>query len=256
MIALHRLIEALILPPASSLILILLGLFLIGLKKWLGRSLIILGVGLLYLTSTPAFVTPIIEDWISRYPMVDLASQDAQAIVVLGGGRRERAYEYGVDTVNRHAMERLRYAATLHRQTGLPILVTGGVVYEEDRESEAVLMTRFLEELGVMTRWQEDRSRTTLENAQYSVPILKQEGISRILLVTHGLHMPRSVWSFEEQGIEVIAAPTVFHTDGTRGVAKDYIPQSGTLYAFTQILHEWLGLAWYRLNHSPASPNT
>jgi len=252
MIYLHRLIETLIIPPASSLIFILLGLLLVGLKKWLGRSLIVLGLGSLYLASTPAFVTPITEYWITRYPMVDLETQDAQAIVVLGGGRRERAYEYGMDTVNRHAMERLRYAATLHRQTGLPILVTGGVVYEEDRESEAVLMTRFLEELGVMTRWQEDKSRTTFENAQYSVPILKAEGISRILLVTHGLHMPRSVWSFESQGIEVIAAPTVFHTYGARGGAKDYIPQSGTLYGFTQILHEWLGLAWYRLSKSLA----
>jgi len=247
MIYLHRLIETLIIPPASSLIFILLGLLLVGLKKWLGRSLIVLGLGSLYLASTPAFVTPITEYWMTRYPMVDLETQDAQAIVVLGGGRRERAYEYGMDTVNRHAMERLRYAATLHRQTGLPILVTGGVVYEEDRESEAVLMTRFLEELGVMTRWQEDKSRTTFENAQYSVPILEAEGISRILLVTHGLHMPRSVWSFERQGIEVIAAPTVFHTYGARGGAKDYIPQSGTLYGFTQVLHEWLGLAWYRL---------
>jgi len=252
MIYLHRLIEALFIPPASSLIFILLGLLLLRLKKWLGRGLILLGLGSLYLASTPVFVTPITEYWVSRYPMVDLDAQDAQAIVVLGGGRRERAYEYGVDTVDRHAMERLRYAAMLHRQTGLPILVTGGVVYEEDRESEAVLMTRFLEELGVMTRWQEHKSRTTFENAQYSVPILKAEGINRILLVTHGLHMPRSIWSFQNQGMDVIAAPTVFHTGGTRGGAKDYIPQSGTLYGFTQILHEWLGLAWYRLKKSLA----
>jgi uncharacterized SAM-binding protein YcdF (DUF218 family) len=103
-----------------------------------------------------------------------------------------------------------------------------------------------------MTRWQEDKSRTTIENAENSVPILKSEGINRILLVTHGLHMPRSVWSFESQAIEVVAAPTVFHTYGTRGGAKDYVPQSGTLYVFTQVLHEWLGLTWYRLRKSLA----
>lgn len=252
MIYLHRLIESLVIPPASSLILILLGLLLVRLKKWLGRGLIVLGLVSLYLASTPAFVSPVMEDWMSRYPMVDLETQDAQAIVVLGGGRRERAYEYGLDTVNRFAMERLRYAAHLHRQTGLPILVTGGVVYDEDRESEAVLMTRFLEELGVMTRWQEDQSRTTFENAQYSVPILKDEGVNRVLLVTHGLHMPRSVWSFQNQGMDVIAAPTVFHTYGAQGGAKAYIPQPGTLYGFTQILHEWLGLVWYHLSKSQA----
>jgi uncharacterized SAM-binding protein YcdF (DUF218 family) len=253
MIYLHRLIEYLIIPPSSSLVLIVLGLVLLLRWKWLGRGLVILGLASLYLASTPAFVTPIMESWISRYPMVDLKNQDAQAIVVLGGGRRERAYEYGVDTgdtVNRFAMERLRYAAHIHRQTGLPILVTGGVVYEDDRESEAVLMTRFLEELGVMTRWQEDQSRTSFENAQYSVPMLKEAGVNRVLLVTHGVHMPRSVWSFQNQGMEVIAAPTVFHTYGSRGGVKDYVPQAATLYGFTQILHEWLGLAWYRLSKS------
>jgi uncharacterized SAM-binding protein YcdF (DUF218 family) len=80
------------------------------------------------------------------------------------------------------------------------------------------------------------------------VPMLKQAGIKRVLLVTHGLHMPRSVWAFEKTGMDVIAAPTVFHTDDLRGGISKYIPQASTLDGFAQILHEWLGLAWYRLS--------
>jgi len=248
MIYLHRLIEALITPPSLSLLLILPGLFVLKSSKWWGRGLITIGIASLYLTSIPAFVNPITEHWISRYPMVDLQTQDAQAIVVLGGGRREHADEYGGETVNRYAMERLRYAAWLHRQTGLPILVTGGSVYGDEKNSEAELMRRFLLELGVAPRWQEDRSRTTYENALYSVPMLKASQISRVLLVTHGVHMPRSVWSFEKMGMGVIPAPTVFHAYGSRGGIREYIPQARTLDRFAQILHEWLGLAWYRLS--------
>jgi uncharacterized SAM-binding protein YcdF (DUF218 family) len=247
MIYLHRLIEALIIPPSSSLLLILLGLFVLRSRKWLGRGLISIGMASLYLASIPAVVNPITEYWISRYPMVDLQTEDAQAIVVLGGGRREHAEEYGGETINRYAMERLRYAALLHRQTGLPILVTGGSVYGDERTSEAELMRRFLLELGMTPRWQEDRSRTTYENALYSVPMLEEAGIRRVLLVTHGIHMPRSVWSFEKMGMDVIPAPTDFHTDDLRGGIRDFIPQASTLDGFAQILHEWLGLAWYRL---------
>jgi uncharacterized SAM-binding protein YcdF (DUF218 family) len=247
MIYLHRLIEALITPPSISLLLILLGLFVLKSRKWWGRGLISIGIASLYLASTPAFVNPITEYWVSRYPMVDLQTQDAQAIVVLGGGRREHADEYGGETINPYAMERLRYAALLHRQTGLPVLVTGGSVYGDERISEAELMSRFLGELGVTPRWQEDRSRTTYENALYSVPMLKASHINRVLLVTHGLHMPRSVWSFEKVGMDVIPAPTVFHSYGSRGGIRDFIPQATTLDGFVQILHEWLGLTWYRL---------
>ena len=54
------------------------------------------------------------------------------------------------------------------RQTGLPILATGGSVMG-NTVPEAVLMKEALElEYGVKVRWVEDRSRNTLENALYS----------------------------------------------------------------------------------------
>ncbi len=46
--------------------------------------------------------------------------------MVLGGGRYRDAPEYGNDTVGEYTLVRLRYAAKLHRETGFPLLVTGG----------------------------------------------------------------------------------------------------------------------------------
>lgn len=248
MIYLHRLLEVLITPPAISLIFILLGLFLLGRWKWTARGLITLGLLSLYLLSTPFFMDPISASWDYRYPMPDLEQQDAQAIVVLGGGRRA-AIEFGGETLNRYAMERVRYGARLHKETGLPILVTGGIV-SQGIESEAALMERFLEELGIQAQWLEEESRTTYENAVYSAPILEAAGIDRILLVTHGVHMPRSVWSFQQAGVAVIPAPTVFEHSESKNPYTDFLPQAGTLYGTTQLLHEWLGLAWYKLSKS------
>ena len=62
-------------------------------------------------------------------PPVTLAqARSAQAIVILGGGVRRNAPEYGGDTVGRLTLDRVRYGAFVARATGLPVLVTGGVV--------------------------------------------------------------------------------------------------------------------------------
>jgi hypothetical protein len=45
---------------------------------------------------------------------------------VLGGGRNRGAPEWGGESVNSFTLQRLRYAARLARESGLPLYVTGG----------------------------------------------------------------------------------------------------------------------------------
>ena len=253
MVYLHRLLEALLMPPAPNLLGLALGLLLLGRRPRLGRWLIGASALLLYLASIPALVHPVVNWADSRLPPIspaDLAG--VQAIVVPGAGRREHALEYGADgdTVSRIVMERLRYAAWLHRRTGLPVLVSGGRVFEKEPHSEAELMAGFLRELGVEARWQEGRSRTTWENAVFSTELLRADGIGRIALVTHGLHMPRALWAFRRQGLEVIPAPTVVRDAEPLGGVADFIPGADALEDLVDVLHEWLGLLWYRLRYA------
>jgi hypothetical protein len=57
----------------------------------------------------------------------DLATaKNPDAIVILGGGVRPEAIDCGGDTLRRLTPERVRHGAYLARQTGLPVLVTGG----------------------------------------------------------------------------------------------------------------------------------
>ncbi|MBK7593641.1 MAG: YdcF family protein, partial [Betaproteobacteria bacterium] len=70
--------------------------------------------------------------------------ESAQAIVIPGGGVRRNAPEYGGDTLGRLTLERVRYGARLAKQTGLPLLVTGGSV-TGNTVPEAVLMKEALE---------------------------------------------------------------------------------------------------------------
>ena len=71
------------------------------------------------------------------------AISQAQAIVIVAGGRHRNAPEYGGETVNPLTLERLRYGARLARASGLPILLSGGA--PSGGTAEALLMRDALE---------------------------------------------------------------------------------------------------------------
>lgn len=169
--------------------------------------------------------------------------------MVLGGGRDRNAPEYGKDTVSEGALVRLRYAARLHKRTDLPLLVTGGIVIEGEG-TEAELMREVMEEsFRIPVTWVEGESHNTWENALFSGNILKREGISRVLLVTHAWHQPRALVAFVQQGLEPIAAPTAFSSNPQPEPIRfaDWLPDAGSLNSTAKALHEYIGLNWYRV---------
>jgi uncharacterized SAM-binding protein YcdF (DUF218 family) len=170
----------------------------------------------------------------------------ADAIVVLGGGTYFHAPEYGGDTVGKETLERLRFAAKLQRETGKPILVTGGAPLG-NITSEAAQMKQVLEhEFNVPVQWAEVASDNTLENAQLSRKLLKQAGISRIYLVTHAWHMPRAVLSFQASGFQVIPAPTGYTTRYQNDLLA-FLPNATALRDSRIFMHELIGMFWYQL---------
>jgi uncharacterized SAM-binding protein YcdF (DUF218 family) len=180
-------------------------------------------------------------------PPLDLArAKDAQAIVILAGGRARGAIEWGGDTVSAFTLARVRYGAHLARITGLPVLLTGGLG-DDEREPEAELMRRVLErEFGITPRWMETASSTTAQNAEFSARELRAAGVSRVLLVTHSFHIPRAVAQFERAGLHVIPAPT-----GFQGLREfdwlHLVPSPDALRLSHVALREWLALARDRL---------
>ena len=247
-------VELLLTPPGLSIWLMLAGIWLLyrGRRSRLGLGLAGSGLALLYLFSTP-LVAQLLLSALQAAPAIppaELDEQGAQAIIVLGAGRREDASEYGIDTLNSLALERLRYAAFIARRTDLPVLVSGGLA-KDGHPPEAMLLMETLEaEFGVPIRWVESDSRTTYENARYSSQILQGAGIQRAFLVSHSWHMPRALWSFEKFGMEVIPAPTVLEERGDSGpIVKDFLPSARALQKTAYAFHEYLGNLWYRLRY-------
>lgn len=243
---LKKFVAAVLLPPGLFLLCIALGLLLMRRRPQLGRALAWSGVLLLWLMSTPAFVR-LIAAPLEAVPV--LQARDlvrAEAIVILGAGAHRRMPEYGDSAgPNRLALERLRYGARLARASGLPVLVSG----------EAEPMAQSLrEDFGIAPRWLEGDSLDTQDNAARTLAILRQEGIKRIVLVTHALHMRRSLAEFALGDIEVIPAPTGFVTRQERHEPEpafvDYLPGATAAFNGRYAAHEWIGLLAMRLRQA------
>ena len=239
-----------LLPPMSLVLLGLIGWVLQRRHRKSGVTLVALSVLLLLGLSTGAGSGLLIKPLEARYiPVSDAKSSGAQAIVVLGGGRDIRSPEdANRDRPSAASLMRLRHGARLHRQTGLPMLVSGGNP-DGQGESEAVVMARSLDEdFRVKARWIEDTSDNTAQNARHSAVMLKEGGVQRILLVTDAIHMNRAEQIFLRAGLEVVPAPTAFKKVGRITVAS-FIPSAGALADSHYALHEWIGLVWYRIRY-------
>ncbi|OFZ67089.1 MAG: hypothetical protein A2V79_00940 [Betaproteobacteria bacterium RBG_16_56_24] len=239
-------IAAFLLPPLSLLLALALGIFLLYRRSGFARPLLLAASGLLWIASTPYFAEGALHMLESQTAALDGSHQNADAIVILGSGTYFRAPEYaGQDTVNGHTLLRLRYGAKLQRETGKPILVTGGKPLG-NAISEAQQMRAALEQdFHVPVRWTEDASGNTLENARYTFQTLQKEGIRRIFLVTHAWHMPRAALSFRHAGFEVIEAPTAFTTRYQTDLLA-FLPRAESLHDSKIFIHEVIGLLWYR----------
>ena len=240
-----NLLSAFLLPPLNLLLIALAGFFIARWHPRLGRRLLALALALLWLCSTPLLADAGLRLLEAPFQAVDLRSQPADAIVVLGGGSDLNAPEYGADTVGEGTLARLRYAAKLQRASGKPILTSGGRPTSKGTAEATQMKVALEHDFNVPVRWTEDASGNTLQNARNSYQILHKEGIKRIYLVTHAWHMRRSVMAFQAAGFDVVPAATQF----THGAVDlfSFIPSAGGLYSSRIVMHELIGLWWYRL---------
>lgn len=141
-------------------------------------------------------------------------------------------------------LERVRAGAILHKRTGLPVLVTGGELRPGTPPIANAMARVLTDEFNTPTRWREDMSETTWDNARLSAAMLRADGIASVYVVTHAWHMRRSVSSFAHFGIAAIAAPTHF-TGPAAPEAAWFLPSVRGWMASSFALHEWIGIAWY-----------
>jgi len=244
-------LTALLLPPVPLLLLVLIGARLILPRRGLGWLLVLASVALLWLGSctgsarllSQVALRPPAALSADRLKALKAPSQPT-AIVVLGGGLEPFAPEYGVASLEYHSLERLRYGVWLSRETGLPLAFSGGVGWAQpDAMPEARVAAQIAaNEFGRPLKWVEDQSRDTHENAARSVALLRAAGIRRIVLVTHGWHMPRALRAFEAAAgadLRIEAAPMGL-ARATETPALTWMPTTRGMADVRNVLRELL----------------
>ena len=238
-------IKAIVLPPCGPLLVAATGLALLRTRPRTGRFLAAIGIAILFLLSLPVVAWLLVRSLYDG-PVFDASqARTSQAIVILGGGIR-RAPELGGDTMNRLTLERVRFGARVARQTGLPVLVSGGSTYGGTPEAR-IMREALRDEFGVEARWTEYASRTTAENAARSADILRASGISRVVLVTHSFDVPRAHAEFAAHGIEAIPAATNMPARRVDSVT-DFLPSMSALQESYYALYEILANVVRRVN--------
>ncbi|MCK6419625.1 MAG: YdcF family protein [Aquabacterium sp.] len=250
---------ALLLPPFPLLLLMVVGArLMVSRRHWRSGWVVMLSVLLLMWASCCIGVGHFLERALLHVPPPLTESQMAPlrrepqarqtAVVVLGGGRERVAPEYGESHLAPRSMQRLHYGLWLARKLNAPVMFSGGSGHAQvDGPAEADIAARIAaRDFGRPLRWAENLSRDTRGNAAASLGLLKTDGISTVVLVTHGWHMRRAQRAFQEaaqqhgMSIQVVSAPMGLAAAEVRPVLRWLPTQEG----FTQVqlvLRETLG---------------
>lgn len=171
------------------------------------------------------------------------------AVLVLGGGVRRLAPEFGTGSPTELTAERLAYGVWIARRTGWPLGFSGGIGWTATdlRQPEAVTVERVAaQDYQLPLRWAEGRSRDTRENAAHTLPLLAAAGVKQVVLVTHEAHMRRALRAFEAAaaplGIQLLPAPVGLREDGLSSLG-DWCPSVGGFARVRYVIYETL--AWW-----------
>jgi uncharacterized SAM-binding protein YcdF (DUF218 family) len=186
-----------------------------------------------------------------RFPQWDPSRGAPDGLVVLGGViSPEVSTAHNAIALDETA-ERITVAVELARRyPNARIVVSGGsaaLIFND--LPEAPFEARELEALGVAPGRiaVEDKSRNTIENAQYSRRVADPKPGERWLLLTSAYHMPRAIAAFRLAGFPVEAYPVDWRTRGPMDLSRPFGLLSDGLHRTDTAGHEWFGLLAYRL---------
>jgi uncharacterized SAM-binding protein YcdF (DUF218 family) len=253
---LSKLLPSFIYPLGLACVLIGFALVLAK-RKELQRFALILALLVLWLASNRWIALGLARSLEQRYlPPTEIPP--AEVVVLLGGGTLPAESPRQMVEVNGSG-DRVLYAAWLYRQGKVEhILLSGGLLdWETGKSAPAQDMASLLELMDIPSGalWLQTESRNTYEDAVYCARLLKSKGVRNVLLVTSAWHMPRAVFFFRSQGVEVVPLPVDFtvteagwrqltHGD-LRTQFLAVIPSADNLGLTTRMLKEYLGLFVY-----------
>lgn len=215
------------------------------------RRVLLLAIALFYILGTGPTGKTLIGMLEAQYqPPTPLEMQGHDALVVLAGGIKRQPPNGTPTILGTLSLDRLICGVTLFKEGRAPVLVLSGGIGDAFHKNppEADEMRNLAIRLGVppSALISETGSRTTGESAvevRRALPRLR-----RILLVTSAFHLPRAMAMFRKQGFEqVTPVPCGYELPSTDFGWKDFIPSTYGFRLVTYAVHEYVGIAVFRL---------
>lgn len=238
MFFLKKLITFFILPPGVFVVVF----FLIAILRRKQKVILTLSLScgiIIYLLSIEPVKDFLLSPLEEKYKRP--ATVEGDVIVVLGGG----SYNTGVLTDD--SLKRLLTGFVLQKRLNIPIILSGGSAITSLPESE--VMKTVLIELGVDKSkiYTDKNSRDTIGNAVFTRKMCETNRFRKVILVTSAYHMPRSVLSFKQVGLDVIPYPTDFKMDKKYNIYS-FFPKMNVLQDSTKAIREYIGFLSYYIH--------
>lgn len=201
---------------------------------------------------TWAFCTPVVANQIEAsleapYPeIVDPPKSENALIVVLSSGMTLRRHGRWVAELDRAGWERTYAAIKLWRRLGGELLFVGQPS-GDPKLSVAGVMADVARASGVPEEaiHVETKSATTRENLRFSKSLIAAHP-GDAWLVTSATHMRRAMAVASAEDLELRPFPCDHRTTNFRHWYA-WLPSNGGAANFSEVWHEVVGLAWYRL---------
>ena len=188
-----------------------------------------------------------------QYPRAELPAH-VDGILILSGGFETGVFASRRATSDNGSLLRIVAGAELARRFPDAKLVFAGTSGgpTERRTIESAALAQFLEGLGVEPgRTLFERvSFTTVENIQNTLALVKPREHEAWVLVTSALHMPRAMGVAHKLRWRPLAWPSHYEAPAAGTPRAGVIYPAQRFVAIDRALHEWLGIASYRLNGS------
>jgi uncharacterized SAM-binding protein YcdF (DUF218 family) len=216
----------------------------------LGRRLCLLGGGALFLFGLLPLAHYLVGPLEQRFPRPVLPAEVAGILLLAGSELPALTERFGEPQFSRHGA---RYTTTLRLAARYPrarIVFVGGPPRDapSGELGQSGVARQLLTQVGLdpVRLTFDERSTDTCDSASNAKAAVRPQPGERWVVVTSALHLPRTVACFRAAGWEVIPHPADYLVAmGTWAPGLFQVANNLTLLDLG--LHEWLGLAYYRV---------
>ena len=229
---------------------------LIKYRRLISRDLLrLLWISIILLISIIMLSTPIVSSLIeiSLYVKPSINNTEPDVIAVLGGSYSVNTLEE-LDVLTPASIIRVLEGVIWWKNNQSAILVMCGAEKIKGRLASrcAFLMMRLAEIEGVPQNkiFADTLSFNTWEHPKIlsELPIIKSNDV--IGVVTSRWHMRRALWSFKKFFDNVQPSPVQSSISfSPKFHFYNFIPHPSAMSRTTVMIHEWIGLLWYKLNY-------